>query len=56
MALCTMSQAAFVTIGNEGNTADTANGGIYGDVAYTYNISATENDSPIAALFGLPPA
>ena len=34
--------AAYVTIGNAGNAADTANGGIYGDVAYTYNISATE--------------
>ena len=42
VALCGMAQAAFVTIGNAGNAADTANGGIYGDVAYTYRISATE--------------
>ena len=37
-----LAQAGFVTIGNAGNAADTANGGIYGDVAYTYRISATE--------------
>jgi len=42
VALSGMAQAAFVTIGNAGNAADTANGGIYGDVAYTYRISATE--------------
>jgi len=42
IALCGMAQAAYVTIGNAGNAADTANGGIYGDVAYTYQISATE--------------
>jgi formylglycine-generating enzyme required for sulfatase activity len=42
VALSGMAQAAFVTIGNAGNAADTANGGIYGDVAYTYQISATE--------------
>jgi formylglycine-generating enzyme required for sulfatase activity len=32
----------FVTIGNAGNAADTANGGIYGDVAYEYKISDRE--------------
>jgi formylglycine-generating enzyme len=42
VALSGMAQAAFVTIGDAGNAADTANGGIYGDVAYTYQISATE--------------
>ena len=40
--MCGLAQAAFVTIGNAGNAADPANGGIYGDVAYTYRISATE--------------
>jgi formylglycine-generating enzyme required for sulfatase activity len=39
IALCGMAQAAFVTIGNAGNTADT-NG--YGAVGYNYGISATE--------------
>ena len=34
-----MVQAAFVTIGNPGNTADTSG---YGKVDYTYQISATE--------------
>ena len=34
-----MSNAAMVTIGNAGNTADSTG---YGDVAYTYQISATE--------------
>jgi len=42
VGLCGMAKAAFVTIGNAGNAADTANGGIYGDVAYTYRISVTE--------------
>jgi formylglycine-generating enzyme required for sulfatase activity len=42
VALCGMAQASFVTIGSAGNAADTANYGIYGDVAYTYRISATE--------------
>jgi len=42
MAVSGLAQAAFVTIGNAGNAADTANGGVYGDVAYTYQISATE--------------
>jgi len=36
------AQAAFVTIGNPGNEADPASGGIYGDVAYTYKISDRE--------------
>lgn len=39
IALCGMAQAAFVTIGNAGNTADTTG---YGAVGYTYQISATE--------------
>jgi formylglycine-generating enzyme required for sulfatase activity len=39
VALCGMAQAAFVTIGDPGNTADTAG---YGAVGYTYRISATE--------------
>ena len=34
-----MTQAAFVTIGNAGNAADTTG---YGAVGYTYQISATE--------------
>jgi formylglycine-generating enzyme required for sulfatase activity len=38
-ALCGMAQAAFVTIGDAGNTADTTG---YGAVGYTYQISATE--------------
>ena len=42
VALAGMAQAAFVTIGNAGNAADTANGGVYGDVAYTYKISDKE--------------
>ena len=37
-----MAQAAFVTIGDAGNAADPANGGTYGDMGYTYKISATE--------------
>jgi formylglycine-generating enzyme required for sulfatase activity len=37
-----MTQAAMVTIGAAGNAADPDNGGTYGDVAYTYQISATE--------------
>jgi formylglycine-generating enzyme required for sulfatase activity len=37
-----MTQAAMVTIGDAGNTADPANGGTYGDVAYTYGISDHE--------------
>ncbi len=36
-----MTQAAMVMIGDAGNAADPANG-TYGDVAYTYQISATE--------------
>ncbi|MDK2858400.1 MAG: hypothetical protein PWQ89_1519, partial [Verrucomicrobiota bacterium] len=39
VALCGMAQAAFVTIGDPGNTADTTG---YGAVGYTYRISATE--------------
>ncbi|MEI7850457.1 MAG: SUMF1/EgtB/PvdO family nonheme iron enzyme [Kiritimatiellales bacterium] len=39
VALCGMAQAALVTIGNAGNAADTTG---YGDVSYTYRISATE--------------
>jgi formylglycine-generating enzyme required for sulfatase activity len=39
VGLCGMAQAAYVTIGNAGNTADT-NG--YGAVGYTYRISAAE--------------
>jgi sulfatase modifying factor 1 len=42
LGMCGMVQAAFVPIGNPGNAADTANGGIYGDVAYTYKISTHE--------------
>ncbi len=42
IALCGMAQAAMVTIGNAGNAADTATGGIHGDVAYTYQISDRE--------------
>ncbi|MDD3276340.1 MAG: SUMF1/EgtB/PvdO family nonheme iron enzyme [Kiritimatiellales bacterium] len=40
VGLCGMAQAAFVTIGNAGNTADGSTG--YGAVGYTYQISATE--------------
>ena len=39
VALSGMAQAAFVTIGNAGNAADTTG---YGAVGYTYQISATE--------------
>ena len=39
VGLCGMAQAAFVTIGNVGNVADTTG---YGAVGYTYQISATE--------------
>jgi len=39
VALCGMAQAAFVTIGDAGNTSDT-NG--YGAVSYEYNISVHE--------------
>ena len=39
VGLCGMAQAAFVTIGNAGNAADTSG---YGAVGYTYQISATE--------------
>ncbi len=49
VVLCGMAQASFVTIGNAGNAADTADGNIgaagvqrYGAVGYTYQISATE--------------
>lgn len=37
-----MANAAFVPIGNPGIAADPANGGVYGDVAYTYQISVHE--------------
>jgi hypothetical protein len=40
IALCGMAQAAFVTIGNAGNTADPITG--YGAVGYTYQISKYE--------------
>lgn len=39
VSLCGMAQAAYVTIGNAGNAADTTG---YGAVSYTYQISATE--------------
>jgi formylglycine-generating enzyme len=42
LGLAGAAQAAFITIGDAGNEPDPANGGIYGDVAYTYQISATE--------------
>ena len=42
VAVSGMAQAAFVTIGHAGNAADKANGNVYGDVAYTYRIAATE--------------
>jgi len=39
VALCGMAQAAFVTIGDAGNAADTTG---YGGVDYSYKISSTE--------------
>jgi len=40
-----------VTIGNPGNAADPATGGLYGSVAYTYNIGTTEVTNAQYAAF-----